>query len=173
MHEGGEDIFDRMNGLWSRSELPRRTASYPVNPVILSVSRPSSKLRALRVLRGENQIAFICWACRWLSTISFLPTLSPSWGEHPIAPAPFLLYCGHNPVKCVNALELKTRTVHSDEAPGAPPESTRSARLRMKLKPLLMVKALVALVSMALKSFYTKSAPIGYEDEKGFHRGEE
>jgi hypothetical protein len=76
-------------------------------------------------------------------------------------------------VKCVNALELKTGTVHPEEVAEDPPESAPSARQRRKLKPLLMVKALVVLVSMALKSFYAKSAPIGYEDEKGFHHGEE
>jgi hypothetical protein len=73
----------------------------------------------------------------------------------------------------VNALELKTGTVHSDEAAGAPPESAPSARQRMKLNPLIMVKALVGVVTRALKSIYRKLVPIGYEDEKGFHHGEE
>ena len=41
----------------------------------------------------------------------------------------------------------------------------------MKLNPFILVTAFVILVSKPFKFIYDKLFPIGYEDETGFHYG--
>jgi hypothetical protein len=54
-----------------------------------------------------------------------------------------------------------------------PGESAGLAPLRSKLNPAGIVAAFASLVSKSIKSVCDRVCPIGYEDQTGFHYGEQ
>jgi hypothetical protein len=53
----------------------------------------------------------------------------------------------------------------------APEEAAATAPKRMNLSPSSMASGLASLISKPFQFVYNRIAPVGYEDETGFHYG--